>query len=303
MSLNIQSIYKFILTFALVVFSSAAFAGAAPNVSPGCDPDFLDVMESRAWLEGKREMEVAQRLIVKQDSVLEYSCFNLRLNEVGLAANTIFSDNIFSSAMFPTHPATAPRPPLGPPNTPQPPINLGPNYPNPPPNPPGQMFQTGLDNRMGMLVYTPMFEFLVTNFGHSYAGGTFVSAAPVTICNPMDAVWAFVKCQDFDIGHFRRFNHLALLDIRDLTGTHIPPNCNNTSRSSNWTSQLTAANPTPGSPGAVDTVVTYNNTIDYNSCSASPIETGITVSLDGATFPDAVCPNPACYYDGSGSCN
>jgi hypothetical protein len=41
-----------------------------------CDPEYMDALESRAWLEAQREIAQNQNLIAKPDSVLEYTCFN-----------------------------------------------------------------------------------------------------------------------------------------------------------------------------------------------------------------------------------
>ncbi len=49
-------------------------------------------MQKRAWMEGKREKELAQRIILKADSVLEYSCFNTRMNE--MAQFSVFGENL-----------------------------------------------------------------------------------------------------------------------------------------------------------------------------------------------------------------
>ncbi|GEM_PF-6411187 len=40
-----------------------------------------DLMRSRAWMEAQREVEVAETLILKPDSVLDYSCFSDLSNE------------------------------------------------------------------------------------------------------------------------------------------------------------------------------------------------------------------------------
>ncbi len=72
-------VLTFLAFFGLSSLPSPAFSQAVPAT---CDQDFLDVMEARAWMEGKREMEVAQRLILKPDSVLEYSCFNTRADQL-----------------------------------------------------------------------------------------------------------------------------------------------------------------------------------------------------------------------------
>ncbi|MEZ5813179.1 MAG: hypothetical protein R3E13_00390 [Alphaproteobacteria bacterium] len=65
----------------VVGMHSAASAG--PGVSAGCDPDFWNVLSARAEAEGQREMEAAQRLILKPDSTLQYSCFDGQLDALG----------------------------------------------------------------------------------------------------------------------------------------------------------------------------------------------------------------------------
>lgn len=40
-----------------------------------CDPEYMDALEARAWLEMQRELLQNQNIITKPDSVLEYSCF------------------------------------------------------------------------------------------------------------------------------------------------------------------------------------------------------------------------------------
>ncbi len=67
--------------------------------NPGCDPDFMTVVEDRAWMEGQREVEMAERLILKPDSVLEYSCFNELVNELAVAGS-VFSDSPSLNASF-----------------------------------------------------------------------------------------------------------------------------------------------------------------------------------------------------------
>lgn len=49
-----------------------------------CEWKYFNVLRQRAWLEGKREMEIAQTLILKPDSVLEYSCFEMRRRELSV---------------------------------------------------------------------------------------------------------------------------------------------------------------------------------------------------------------------------
>ncbi|HRQ60324.1 MAG TPA: hypothetical protein PLO23_02230, partial [Alphaproteobacteria bacterium] len=64
------------LAIAVAVLLSLALGPAqAQEVSKTCDITVQNQMKQQGWLEGQRELEMAQRLILKPDSVLEYSCF------------------------------------------------------------------------------------------------------------------------------------------------------------------------------------------------------------------------------------
>lgn len=47
----------------------------AQDVPPTCDVKVHELMKVQARLEGQRELEMAERIILKPDSTLEYSCF------------------------------------------------------------------------------------------------------------------------------------------------------------------------------------------------------------------------------------
>ena len=42
---------------------------------PACDTGFNEILKTKAWMEAQREVEVAQTLIQKTDSVMDYTCF------------------------------------------------------------------------------------------------------------------------------------------------------------------------------------------------------------------------------------
>lgn len=69
------------LKFMSVVLGCLGLASAsyAQVEGQGCDPDFLNVITSHAEMASSREMETAQRLILKPDSVLQYSCFETHI--------------------------------------------------------------------------------------------------------------------------------------------------------------------------------------------------------------------------------
>lgn len=84
----------------LMMFAAVGPVQADVVDGTSCDPDFLEVIQTKGWMEGKREMEVAQALITRPDSVLEYSCFTDRAADAGVhgglvqnVANTYLNNN------------------------------------------------------------------------------------------------------------------------------------------------------------------------------------------------------------------
>ncbi len=65
--------------FAMALLSVAANNSVYAAAPSSCDPAFGEVMKSHAWMAASREVETAQRLILKPDSVLQYSCFQEQL--------------------------------------------------------------------------------------------------------------------------------------------------------------------------------------------------------------------------------
>jgi len=300
----VKPLFRLLLFIAFIGIPVAVDAGSTRpiEISPGCDPEFYDVMHARSWLEGQREVEVASRLILKPDSVLEYSCFDDRVNELGAGANLMFSDNVSAPGpLFTNHPTGAPRPDFpGPPDVAQPDIPIGDPGPNPPGTPP-ILLSSQLDNSLNEAVRTPYFGYAGVNFGHVYGGGTYAGIPPpASSCNAMNAVWLFLKCQDFPINQFRTLLELSVVDPRDM-----PLPCNDPNRGTNWANNLADAFPNPGTPGAADLYDAYLPKVNANSaggCSEDPILTGLQVYAGGSSEDDAVCPTPGCYYDGTSSC-
>lgn len=78
--------------------ASAQHPGGGSSITPvptvadsACDPDYYDTLESRAWLEAQREITQNQNLILKPDSVLQYTCFDKHLGSMKNAATTMFT--------------------------------------------------------------------------------------------------------------------------------------------------------------------------------------------------------------------
>lgn len=68
---------------------SASFVFAQDRV---CDPEYFESLKARAWLEAQREITQNQNLIFKPDSVFEYTCFDLYVNELADHAKDMFSE-------------------------------------------------------------------------------------------------------------------------------------------------------------------------------------------------------------------
>ena len=70
--------------FFIVLLLSMSFvpiSAGAQSIPDSCDPGMLNLMEKNAWKSGQREVELAQRIILKPDSVLEYSCIQNQLSK------------------------------------------------------------------------------------------------------------------------------------------------------------------------------------------------------------------------------
>lgn len=78
-----MTIFKFLCcVFLAGVFVVVPHNLWAQSVPPTCDAEYWDVLKDRSWLEGKRQFEFAQKLVLKQDSTLQYVCFRQRLIEL-----------------------------------------------------------------------------------------------------------------------------------------------------------------------------------------------------------------------------
>jgi hypothetical protein len=158
-----------------------------------CDPEYMDALEARAWLEAQREVAQNQNLIVKPDSVLEYTCFDLFLNEIAGDAATMFSET----------------------------TRWGPI--------PG-LDATSQDLALQGLISTGLVAYITSNFPHTYLGGraTADGAIQGTVsggdyaCDQMATVWQEAKClnmfDEADFDGFYDFQWYSTNDPRQLPG-------------------------------------------------------------------------------------
>ncbi len=283
--------------------SAAAAASADEEPTTPCDPQYMDALEKRAWLEAQREIAMNQNIIVKPDSVLEYTCFD---KFMGVLSGTEDEAILFSETSCcggePT-PAT---------------LNLA----------------------LGRTVGVALQKYINQNFDHDFLGGhlTDLNYEPAgTIdggtyeCSMMQEVWERTQCLNFnsdtlneDFFDFPKFadydprdqpygmcnadsgSDTTKQDYKDLVNLALDVAFNG--REENYT--LNPENPDDDELYEEDDVKTFfDRILPYGSptgtstpvtCSP-PIKTGITVGAStGTPYPDAVCPNPGCHYTGSG---
>ena len=292
--------------------------GTPPVTS--CDPEALDAIEARGLLEAQREVMQNQNLILKPDSVMQYTCIDAL--QYNLAAGINFSEigwigafnqlGIFAldMAIMSTSLST-----LFQPNTVPPTGFLIQNFLHP-----------LLGGRMGLTDYfLPSIPFI------------FYDWQPYT-CDYMQRVWDTAKCSDFfdedDHDAFYDFewyttsdprtyllplgwNQLNSCTVINLARGKIPKLTpiteaiafnelrpgNHVLLSENpWPGDATPYADDPVDPAAVmDIIMPVGTALPVsggNIACAPAIETGVCVNRPGiGPYMDAVCPNPGCHYD------
>lgn len=286
---ELSTIKKWIQLCAVMVLSMGIALPLGAQVGePGifadrtCDLDYLESLKARAWMEAQREIVQNQNLIVKPDSVLEYSCFDRQLNVLAYyARKTPPGGELFSGT-----------------------YRWG--------TPPTNMLMA-LQNLTG----TPLIAYDTQNFNHAYLGGRMGSVSndqwvpqgyemqslaedPNYTCNEMDKVWKYAKCMDFiDKPHdeFFTFAEHSRDDKRKL-----PEPCENIAP---WNENIRIATGA-GVPWERDPLKTYLEYIyprDPSRCGdprKSKLPTGVMVYNSThrlEKYLEHVCIVPGCYYD------
>ncbi len=253
-----------------------------------CDNLYYESLSARAWLEAQREITQNQNLILKPDSVFEYTCFDRLARELSYHANSMLSET------------TAYGTPLG---------------------------TSSMDNALQQLVGDSLREYINGNFGsktgvgggynmlagHPAATGISHTIANMTAgspaasnysCDIMSRVWHAAKCINFisnaTTDGFFTFQEYAASAVDKR---HLPTVCS--AINTNWTTNLSVALST--GPWTNDPVQTYlDQTVAPScgsagcSCSGSPIPTGVQVirtGYDHNNYEEHVCLQPGCRFD------
>jgi len=275
--------------FPLLVATSTGMA--ADPVVTSCDPQYMDALESRAYLEAQREISMNQNLIFKPDSVFEYTCFD---QIMGTMARSDGDRGNFSESdrwgEVPDHGATS------------------------------------LDQAFDEVVSNALVPYISTNYGHTYLGGRSddddreinnIENPGTYDCSEMLKVWNLARCMNFfdepDQDAFHDFEYLKDNDPRQL-----PTECPNNGITEEWIKRafnnkenryvLNPENPMDDDPYTDDPMFTYLSKINpvgvtpADDC-AGPVPTGVVVFRQGFApeyYYEKVCPNPGCYYKPEG---
>lgn len=245
-----------------------------------CDPDYFESLKSRAWLEAQREIVQNQNLIVKPDSVLEYSCFDRQLSVLAYYARSPDGELFSGSSRW---------------------GNAG----------------TNMSLALGRLTGQALKAYDEQNFKYDYLGGRMEGVdykmdrvqgtGPATLiipnqnysCDEMDKVWKYAKCMDFinkKHDEFFTFAEHAQDDKRKL-----PEPCENIAP---WGENIQKATGigVPWERDDLKTYLEYIYPLDTRGCghaNRSKIPTGLIIYNPKSPvneYRENVCIVPGCYY-------
>lgn len=189
----------------------------APFEGGACDGNFMNQMIGRAYLEASREVIMAQQIIHKPDSVLEYTCFDQILNNAAANAG-IFSEQVPDNAnnaclITGDNPCTSTT------------IDFMPD-------------DDELDTALDLFLYENLEAYINGDgndggsFTHTFLGEAttidtdIADLAPGAYnCTHMATIWEIAKCADFgEDDRFRTFADLIDEDPRSIPEACSPSN-------------------------------------------------------------------------------
>ena len=248
---------------------------------PGCDPEYFESLQSRAWLEAQREITQNQNLISKPDSVLEYTCFDLYLNELADHAKDMFSETQRWGQIR-------------------------------------GIRTTGdgsTDQALEQVVGSALRTYVSQNFetggtdgpydllGGRLSGTDHEMTQPVSgnnaqyQCDIMRQVWQQAKCMNF-IDNEEHDGFYTFDEYRDYDPDHrfLPAECPHVAR---WEDDIRTATVNEDTPWEEDDVETFLDQLDPDNCQQSGVvSTGFNVySRTKPTEEWKVCIAPGCSYN------
>lgn len=238
-----------------------------------CDPEFMETLKQRAWMQAQREIELNANLITKPDSVLNLTCFDQFLNHAAQQGAVA----VFNSSQTLKDTLTSAV---------------------------SQSLVAG--DKFGYMGNGFQFSLL----GGSFSGkgdnlSSQVKPGPYGACKKMESVWMAVQCTNMDPN--------ALFPDLEAFATgkdkrRNPKQCAATppDTQSGWKKALKrmqtgyVAGKTKNYFDSVKLFRSKWAPENEVGCSGG-IPTGVIVQPSGgSSYPERICPNPGCYYSGKG---
>ncbi len=264
-----------------MIISLASGASVYAQFQPdACDPMLWESFKARSTLMSQREITQNQNHVFKPDSILEYMCFDQFYKITGVHIAPIMSER---QDWGPLRPVTA------------------------------------TDSALERVTGTTLTNYLFMNFDHTYLGGRLDPAGGAAnvphgyyLCDAMAYVWSQAKCWNFMTddhdGFFSFAQYASLPDARQLPNPCVKDN--------RWAGLLMLAQDDPPWYPPFENLTqnivfpTVQQRLMHNFCSG-PIPAGIQVqrlykkvtpvpATRLPPFPDGICTNPGCMYDGIG---
>lgn len=207
-------------------------AGASWNSGTGaynntaCDGNFMNQIYSKAYMEASRETIMAEQIIHKPDSVLEYTCFDQYIAMAAHNAGTFTESTNWQNldvALWTgdDNSASAEIPPNDSSGGSTYRINV--SFPN-----------TQVDNALRTLLLSSLANYINNNFNHTFMGESITLDNNLNTssiggnsynCSHMSSVWNVARCIDFgEDDRFRSFEHLVSFDPRSIPQECSPGN-------------------------------------------------------------------------------
>ncbi|MGB4106971.1 MAG: hypothetical protein WBK55_04160 [Alphaproteobacteria bacterium] len=261
------------LALCISIASSGMAASFLPIADSPCDPEYYDSLRSRAWLEAQREITQNQNLIVKPDSVLEYTCFDQFANILAGEAINMFSETPRWGVVLPFN---------------------------------------SMDIALRNLVGGALDSYIAVNFPHTFRGGRSVDLdyVPGSIsgmpgsaydCTMMRDVWYESKCTDF-IEDDENDGFFTFENYRDTDDKRVRPDpCPGIP--GRWEDEINLATVNPFTPWEEDNQPTFFGLLEGCSNNTFQLETGVIVTRskqEPLRYRERVCVPAGCRYVPSG---
>lgn len=274
-----------------------------------CDADMLNQMHARAFLEAEREMVAANAIILKPDSVLEYTCLDQEIARAAEKTGPLFSESTK------WHPTIVP---IGEHinGTPVPFVIID-----------VYTKDTYLDELLEPLVMPAIKEFVDKNFWHDFLGGADSGEdnnientvkGVKSVCDHMYNVFFVSKCSDFALeAPHMTFEELVGKDPRTLPDTCGSPHAitqdlidvaNNKGDKYAAIEYMKLFLPKflpPGSSGVTNCSPPIPTGIIVQHIERTQDTAGMPATVSGSkyAYPEQHCPNPGCRLDNKGNAN